>query len=294
MQTKNKIENQIDEIQALSENCERKLKAEFQKVIDNPSESRVKKYQDYETALLALYARELYKAMSEKVSQYMAIGKASAITQLLKKGYSKENISAEVFNELRKAQRRFIKASIQKVIASIKQNSRNNILQMRQAFILEKKRLAEGFLGVFNKYGVAYFNDARGAKWTLARYTEMLSTNTIASVQRESFFATSLEMGNDLVKIIHLNLSPECELCAPFNGKVLSISGQTKGYMSVAQAENCGLFHISCDHITEALELSPEKEYGDNLISLSKGNEKSLKKNGVNLSAFKRKSFIAK
>lgn len=294
MQTKNKIENQIDEIQALSENCERKLKAEFQKVIDNPSESRVKKYQDYETALLALYARELYLLLSKRITQYTDVGKTQAVQQLLKKGFEKKKLSTKVFNDLKEAQRQSIKASVQKVIASIKQNSRNNILQMRQAFILEKKRLAEGFFGIFNKYGVAYFNDARGAKWTLARYTEMLSTNTIASVQRESFFATSLEMGNDLVKIIHLNLSPECELCAPFNGKVLSISGKTLGYMSIAQATNCGLFHLSCDHITEALELSPEKEDGDNIIKLSQGNIKTLKKNDVNLSKFKRHTFIEK
>lgn len=294
MQTKNKIENQIDEIQALSENCERKLKTEFQKVIDNPSESRVKKYQDYETALLALYARELYLILSKRITQYTDVGKTQAVQQLLKKGFEKKKLSTQVFNDLKEAQRQSIKASIQKVIASIKQNSRNNILQMRQAFILEKKRLAEGFLGVFNKYGVAYFNDARGAKWTLARYTEMLSTNTIAIVQRESFFATSLEYGNDLVKVIHLNLSPECELCAPFTGKVLSISGKSRGYMSIAQATNCGLFHISCDHITEAFELAPEKEDGDNLIKLSQGNIKTLKKNDVNVSQFKRHEFIEK
>lgn len=292
---KNETKEQIDEIKSLSENAEKKLKKAFQKVINNPTEKRVKDYQDYETALLALYARELYLLLSKRITQYTDIGKTQAVQQLLKKGFEKKKLSTQVFNELKEAQRQSIKASVQKVIASIKQNSRNNILQMRQAFILEKKRLSEGFLSIFNKYGVAYFNDARGSKWTLARYTDMLTTQTIMDTQRESFFATSLEYGNDLVKIIHLGISPEqCELCLPFDNRVLSISGKTKGYMTISEATNCGLFHINCDHSPKAMELSPEKEDGDNLIKLSDGNKKSLKKNGVKLSSFNNKSFIEK
>ena len=152
---KNDTKEQIDEIQSLSENAEKKLKKAFQKVIDNPTEKKVKDYQDYETALLALYARELYLLLSKRITQYTDVGKTQAVQQLLKKGFEKKKLSTQVFNDLKEAQRQSIKASVQKVIASIKQNSRNNILQMRQAFILEKKRLAEGFLGIFNKYGAA-------------------------------------------------------------------------------------------------------------------------------------------
>lgn len=291
---KNEAEQDISEVQKLSLKAEKRLKSAFDKVMDSPTETKVKRYQDYETALLSLYARELYKLMSAQVNQYFDVGKTQAVQQLLAKGYSKRKLNTKVFSELRKAQKESIKASIQKMIASIKQNSRNNILNMRQAFILQKKSLTEGFFGIFKKYGVAYFNDARGSKWSLERYSDMLTTNTIGTVQREAFFATSLEYGNDLVKVKHLGISPECELCRPFTNKVLSISGKTRGYMSVEQATNCGLFHISCDHIVMALELAPEKEDGDNEIALSKPNEKTLKKNGVNVSQFKRHTFIEK
>lgn len=291
---KNETEKDIDEVQNLSEKAEKRLKNAFEKVVDNPTESRVKRYQDYETALLSLYARELYKSLSGQISQYVDVGKTQAVQQLLQKGYRKRKLPTKVFNELRQAQRQSVKASIQKMLASIKQNSRNNILQMRQSFILQKKSLTAGFFGIFKKYGVAYFNDVRGAKWTLERYTDMLTTNMIGQVQREAFFATSLEYGNDLVKVKHLGISPECELCKPFTDKVLSISGRTRGYMSVEQATNCGLFHISCDHIVSALELAPKKEENDNVISLSEQNEKSLKKNDVNVSSFKRHVFVEK
>lgn len=279
---KKEANKDIDEVQALSERAEERLKNAFQKVIDSPTERKVKNYEDYETVLLALYARELYKLLSNQITQYTDIGKTQAVQQLLKKGYDKKKLSTKVFNDLKQAQRKSIKATVLKLIAGIKQNSRNNVLDMRQAFILQKKRIAEGFLGTFNKYGVAYFNDARGAKWTLNRYVEMLSTQTMMTTQREAFFATSLEYGNDLVKIVHLGISPECELCAPFANKVLSITGKTKGYMSVEQASMSGhLFGYNCDHIVSALELAPEKEKDDNKIELTEANIKYLKKNGI-------------
>lgn len=279
---KNEAEKDVNEVERLSQRAEKKLKAAFDKVIDKPTESKIKKYQDYETALLSLYARELYKIMSGQVNQYLDVGKTQAVQQLLEKGYKKKKLSQEVFKAIRNAQKQAIRASIQKMLASIKQNSRNNILSMRQAFILQKKSLTEGFFGIFKKYGVAYFNDARGAKWSLQRYTDMLTTNTIGQVQREAFFATSLEYGNDLVKVKHLGISPECELCRPFNGKVLSITGKTKGYMSVDEASMSGhLFNCNCDHYVSALELAPEKEEDDNKIALNEKNIKYLKKNGI-------------
>ena len=292
---KNEAEKDIDEVRSLSDRTQKRLKKAFDKVIDNPTEARVKRYQDFETALLSLYARELYKLLSGQINQYVDVGKTQAVQQLLKKGFEKKKLSTKVYNELKQAQRQSIKASVLKMVASIKQNSRNNILDMRKAFILQKKRLASGFMDTFSKYGVAYFNDARGGKWSLPRYTDMLSTQTVMTVQREAFFATSLEYGNDLVKIIHLGISPEeCELCAPFTNKVLSICGQTKGYMTISEAENCGLFHINCDHTPQAMELAPEKEENDNMIALSEQNEKNLQKNGVKVSQFKKKSFIEK
>jgi hypothetical protein len=40
----------------------------------------------------------------------------------------------------------------------------------------------------------------------------------------------------------------ECELCRPWEGKVLSSSGTTPGYPTVAEARDAGLFHPGCTH----------------------------------------------
>jgi hypothetical protein len=55
-----------------------------------------------------------------------------------------------------------------------------------------------------------------------------------------------LEYGEDLV--IVSDIDPTCPLCRPWNDAVLSISGQTEGYSTVAEAEDAGLFHPRCVH----------------------------------------------
>lgn len=52
--------------------------------------------------------------------------------------------------------------------------------------------------------------------------------------------------GHDLVKVsTHLGA---CSKCAPFQGKILSITGKTKGYPTLQEALNHGLFHVGCRH----------------------------------------------
>ena len=36
--------------------------------------------------------------------------------------------------------------------------------------------------------------------------------------------------------------------CIPYQGKVLSLTGRTKGYTTVKEAETNGLFHPNCIH----------------------------------------------
>ena len=99
------------------------------------------------------------------------------------------------------------------------------------------------------------------------------------TIQRTSYFVRAIQYGVDLVRIVHLNIHPTCELCAPFEGKILSINGDEVGYMTIEQAQNYGLFHPNCDHIPEELELSPVDNGGEGVINLNKANEKRAEYN---------------
>lgn len=52
--------------------------------------------------------------------------------------------------------------------------------------------------------------------------------------------------GHDLVSVSAGTES--CPLCTPWEGRVLSISGNTEGYPTVADARAAGLFHPNCTH----------------------------------------------
>lgn len=255
-----------------TQELEQRLKSEFEKVIDNPSDKRIKRYREVENALLALWVKELFSDLVGDINTAIQTGKTRAVKQLRGKGFKKELDNTKIYQQLSEAKKQQLRAELDRVIAGVKINSRRNISEMRNAFILEKKKLATDFLGTFKKYGVAYFVDRGGARWTLDRYVKMLSTTTVISARREAFFAKSLEWGNDLVRVLHLGTDHEpCPLCEPFEGKVLSITGKTRGYMSVSDAENLGLFHPACDH---SLELAPE-----NIVE----SEKEVEPDEVNL-----------
>ena len=239
-----------------TQELETKLKDEFEKVIENPTDKRIKRYREVENALLAIWLKDIFSDFIGDINTAIQTGKTNAVNQLRKKCFKKTLDNSKIYQQLSDARKQQLKMELERVIAGIKVNSRRNISEMRNALILEKKKLATDFLGTFKKYGVAYFVDRGGARWTLDRYVKMLSTTTLISTKREAYFAKSLEWGNDLVKVLHLGTDHEpCPLCEPFEGKVLSITGKTRGYMSVSEAESLGLFHVNCDHATE---LAPE------------------------------------
>jgi hypothetical protein len=266
---KQELKTDIKDNRTLSRELEKKLKDEFEKVIDNPTDKQIKKYREVEEVLLALWLKDVMSNMIQGINDNISIGKATALAQLKKKGFKKVLDKSKDYKDLSNAQKQLVRADLEKIVANIKANSRRNILDIQEAFIKQKKKLTKGFLQTFRKYGIAYFTDRRGARWTLERYVNMATTTVLANANRQAFFMKSVEMGNDLVKVYHIGLTPECPLCAPFTGKVLSITGRTKGYLTVDEAKEISghLFSYNCDHDVQSLELAPEKEDGDNIIN---------------------------
>jgi len=109
-----------------------------------------------------------------------------------------------------------------------------------------RRQAAQRVLDRFADRGVTGFVDRTGRAWNLASYAEMAvrSTATKAAVQGQ--VDSYRGAGRDL---IFVSDSPEeCELCRPWEGKVLSISGETLGHPTVAEAEAAGLWHPGCTH----------------------------------------------
>ena len=94
--------------------------------------------------------------------------------------------------------------------------------------------------------GVTGFKDRAGKMWNMRTYTEMVARTTTMQAHLEGTANRLVEQGHDLVKVsTHRGA---CELCQPWQGKILSITGKTKGYPTLEEAKAAKLFHPNCRH----------------------------------------------
>jgi len=119
-----------------------------------------------------------------------------------------------------------------------------------------RREAAQSALNVFARRGVVGFVDKSGRGWDMASYVEMAVRSSTAHAAVAAHSDRLQTYGMDLV--IVSNAPQECKLCRPFEGKVLSLSGDTKGaisasggvrvYASMADAVSRGLYHSNCRH----------------------------------------------
>ena len=94
--------------------------------------------------------------------------------------------------------------------------------------------------------GLVAFVDRSGREWNMSTYVEMLARTTVMKIHNEAVKNEFIAHGEDLV-IISYHL-PTCEMCKPWNGKIVSLTGATKDYPTMTEAEADGLFHPNCRH----------------------------------------------
>lgn len=114
--------------------------------------------------------------------------------------------------------------------------------------------------------GVRGFTDKAGRRWSLDTYVEMAVRSTTGQAAVAGHVAQLQAVGVDLVVVSD---SPrECPLCRPWEGKVLSLSGQVGAVIvpsitdgeqttvrvagTLAEAKKAGLQHPNCTHRVSA------------------------------------------
>ena len=108
------------------------------------------------------------------------------------------------------------------------------------------KQTAKRYREQLAERGVTGFKDRSGKMWNMRTYTEMHARTVCMQAHLEGTANRLVEQGHDLVKVSsHLG---SCELCQPWQGKILSITGKTKGYPTLEEAKAAGLFHPNCRH----------------------------------------------
>ena len=106
--------------------------------------------------------------------------------------------------------------------------------------------------GVLAEQGLSSIVDKSGRTWTLDRYADTLFRTKAVEGRNRGLINRMVENDFDLVQVSDHGPA-SCALCAPWQGKILSISGSTRGYQRVSEAERAGLFHPNCRHALNAV-----------------------------------------
>ena len=281
MTLKKDVEASIEENISATEEFMQQINESFNAALED--EKKQKEHQQLTDAVLSAWLALMFANFEEDLYTSAQTGIDEADKQLKAKNITEiknKEITIDTYDQQINARLESIKSDLITVAEEIKSNG-NSIFKDLSVKFDKKKReeLSEQLLKILKENGITHFYDKAGRKWQIETYVKMRTLTDLVQGERVAFFTRATQYGVDLVRIVHLNLHPQCELCIPFNGKILSINGKTPGYMTIQDAAIQGLFHPNCDHIPEQLELAPVDKGGDGLIELSEANKKRAEYN---------------
>lgn len=105
--------------------------------------------------------------------------------------------------------------------------------------------VAQSAYNKFIERGIATF-EAGNRSYDIATYTEMATRSAIGQAAIQGHLDQADEMDMDLQAVS--DHPEECDLCRPWEGEVLSASGDSTEYPSLQEAMSDGLFHQRCGH----------------------------------------------
>jgi len=126
------------------------------------------------------------------------------------------------------------------------------------------KTVSEGVKQKLQDSGLIAIKDRAGRDWSFDRYAEMLVRTKAVEARNAGMADKMLQNGYDLVEVSNSN--SDHDVCARWEGEILSVSGNTPGYPTVSEAEADGLFHPNCTHAINPinLELAEKTQAYDN------------------------------
>ena len=102
------------------------------------------------------------------------------------------------------------------------------------------------------------FIDAAGKTWNDKAYAEMLTRTTITRTYQESYNEAIIKAGGDLVQI--QNTGDACPFCQAWDQAIVSISGTSKDYPSMADAQATGFQHPNCMCLTTYIDEAADED----------------------------------
>src|SRR5690242_16523394 len=113
------------------------------------------------------------------------------------------------------------------------------------------RKVRQNIKGILAEDGLSAITDRAGRKWKLDTYAEVVYRTKVVEARNMGLANRMVENNYDLVQVS--DHAGECPQCRPWEGKVLSVTGKTAGYPTLAKAQADGLFHPNCRHAINTL-----------------------------------------
>jgi hypothetical protein len=276
-QTREEYEDWVDEDTQLAEDFTDKLNKLFYRMLKNPSDKEMDNFQVVRDALIIAFLIDLMDRLKIQLKNSMQTGIAVANQQLKRLKVDKivkKTINDKKFKDMLDSVIKSNEITLAYVLDGIKVNTDNIIKDIKSNVIDTKKVISAELASEFVRNGIAEYEDRAGKKHSINDYIKQKVLDEITKIMRNSYFMQAVKYGVPYVRIIHLNLHPHCSLCSPFNQKVLALSPNDKGVMTLSEAQQFGLNHNFCDDVPMGMLLENEYNEEDIKIDINEDNKK--------------------
>lgn len=220
-------------------------------------------------ALVEAYNRGRQAAVAELGA--LDIGRDLVVRDTLPNAPAVDRLAASMASDTRPVYQRITRAVVDAYQGVVSRVSASTLLGG-----LTRRQASQRALDQFANRGITGFIDSAGRSWDMASYAEMAVRSVTARAAIEGHVDALAEIRVGLVIVSDAPL--ECPLCAPWEGEILTLSGQsgphtieaehateTVGRLrrrprvvpvhvvgSLAEARGKGLFHPNCRHSLSA------------------------------------------
>ncbi|MER8219700.1 phage minor capsid protein [Streptomyces sp. NPDC094143] len=220
-------------------------------------------------ALVTAYNRGRQAAVAELGA--LDIGRELAARDALPNAPAVDRLAASLAEDTRP-----VYARITRVVLDVYRSITSRASSSTLLGALTRRQASQRALDQFANRGISGFVDAAGRSWDMATYAEMAVRSVTARAAIEGHVDALGEIGVGLVIVSNAPL--ECEICRPWEGETLTLSGQsgpqtiqaehateTVGRLrrrpriipvhvagSLVEARAAGLFHPNCRHSLSA------------------------------------------
>lgn len=267
----------VDEDTDYTEDFSDKLNALFNRLLRNPSDKSMSDFQTARDVLIAAFLAGLIDRLEKQLKQSMNMGISVANQQIKRLKIDKivkKTINDKKFKNMFDSVVDSNKTTLAYILNGVKVNTDNIIKDIKSNVTETKKVISTELAAQFQKNGISEFQDRAGRRIAINNYIKQKSLDEITRIMRNSYFMQAIKYGVPYVRIVHLNIHPHCALCEPFGNKVLALSENKDGVMTLAEAESFGLFHNFCDDVPMAMELTNDFKNDEIDIKTNEENKK--------------------